>query len=227
MTPLTRPMKRDTRNLCQRKKNGFIIDTAGVKYDLEFIVETNRNYRAICLTEWNTLFRRSHRNTGAILGIATLFAVHSAFLYLYAGHRISHRVTIISDGLAQIGQNNLNYRIPLVDSSDEFGEIARNINAMSQAMENNIEKLYIYQLRQRTAELGELQSKFDPHFLYNTLEVIRANIQEKGDSKSADMIMLLSRIFRNSISGRPFVTIREEITACSLYLELFPAALPG
>jgi sensor histidine kinase YesM len=204
-------------------QDGVVTSHQGNEYYLELISKDNSDYRAISLTDWEALTRLSHKNTAAILGIATLFVLLSASLYLYAGHKISRRVNIIGDGLAKIGQNDLSFRIPLAGFSDEFGEIARNINSMSQAMENNIQELYIYQLKQRTAELGELQSKFDPHFLYNTLEVIRANIQENGDDESANMIMLLSRIFRNSISGDTFVTIREEITACSLYLELFKA----
>ena len=51
--------------------------------------------------------------------------------------------------------------------------------------------------------------------------MIRAQLQEKGDVETADMVLLLSRIFRNFINKKPFVTIQEEISLCDVYLELF------
>ena len=113
------------------------------------------------------------QNTWLILFISTAFALISAGLYLLAGYLVSRRVKVISEGLKQIGSHNLSYRIPTGKSQDEFGFIVDNINTMCAEMEKNIQLMYVYQLKQKAAELGELQSKFNPHFLYNTLEVIR------------------------------------------------------
>ncbi|MFQ9798603.1 MAG: sensor histidine kinase [Clostridia bacterium] len=128
---------------------------------------------------------------------------------------------MIRSGLEVIGQNNLNYQIPMEDSSDEFGAITRSINSMSRQLAETVDKLYIYQLKQKTAELGELQAKFNPHFLYNTLDVICAHAYENDDQDVAEMLVLLSRIFRSFINNKSFITIQEEITFCNMYLELF------
>lgn len=212
--------------LPQRTAQGPIPDKNGRQDYVETMVKPTRNYMVACIVRQGDLAAASGKNTWAILGISTAFALLSAALYILAGHLVSRRVKVISEGLRQIGRHNLSYRIPLAKSADEFGLIARDINTMSEEMENNIQKLYVYQLKQKTAELGEMQSKFNPHFLYNTLEVIRNQLQANGDDSTAQMVLLLAGIFRNFIKSKPFVTIHEEIAFCSTYLELFKMRYP-
>lgn len=200
---------------------GRVTDNTGKEYYVETIIQKNRNYMVSFVIDNKELNRTATKNTLAILGTCTLFAFMAASLHFLAGHLISRRVSNIIEGLKQIGKHNLSYRISLNKSMDEFSVIAHQINEMNEELESNIQKLYVYELRQKTAELGELQSKFNPHFLYNTLEVIRGQLQEKGNHEASQMIMLLAKIFRSFITGKPFVSIREEITYCNNYLELF------
>lgn len=209
-----------------KNAKGRIKDPTGKEYYAETIMKTNHNYMVSYVVSWKDLNRTANKNTWVIMGTCTLFALMSALLYTFTGHRISRRVGVIIEGLKQIGKHNLRYRIPLDNTGDEFSLIASHINSMNREMESNIQKLYVYQLRQKTAELGELQSKFNPHFLYNTLEVIRAQIQEDGNKEAGQMIMLLARIFRSFMSSKPFITIQEEIAFCNTYLELFRLRYP-
>ncbi len=86
--------------------------------------------------------------------------------------------------------------------------------------QEKIEQEYALRIRQKEAELSELQSKFNPHFLYNSLEAIRGRVLENGDNETADIIVMLAQIFRNFIGGNLFVSILEEFEFCNRYLEL-------
>jgi hypothetical protein len=63
-------------------------------------------------------------------------------------------INVISKGLIEIGNNNLTYRIPFENMNDEFGAIARAISDMAKQLNDNIQKLYVYQLKQKSAELA-------------------------------------------------------------------------
>lgn len=202
-------------------KNGTIEAEDGEKLYAESYSYPEKNYFSISTVPWNSLNRLSQRSLPLIWGITIVLAALAAFLYILSGHLSSKKVNVILDSLVEIGKDNLSYRIPITDDKDEFGVIAKNINHMTEQMQQYVEKVYIYSIKQKNAELGELQAKFNPHFLYNTLEVIRAQLQEKGDDETADMVLLLSRIFRNFINKRSFVTIQEELSFCDVYLELF------
>ena len=197
------------------------MEVNGVKQFVEVQKLPEKGAIVICTVPWNALNLLSHKNTPLIIGVTVFFAVLAASLYELSGHLSSRRVNVILDSLEEIGKDNLSYRVPVINEQDEFGVIASTINRMTDQLQEYVNKVYIYSIKQKNAELGELQAKFNPHFLYNTLEVIRAQLQEKGDVETADMVLLLSRIFRNFINKKPFVTIQEEISLCDVYLELF------
>ena len=200
---------------------GDTMSVNGVKQFVEVQEIPEKNAVVICTVPWNALNHLAHKNTPLIIGVTVFFAALAASLYVLSGHLSSRRVNIILDSLEEIGKDNLAKRVPVINEQDEFGVIAGTINRMTDQMQEYVNKVYIYSIKQKNAELGELQAKFNPHFLYNTLEVIRTQLQEKGDTETADMVLLLSRIFRNFINKKPFVTIQEEISLCDVYLELF------
>ncbi len=71
------------------------------------------------------------------------------------------------------------------------------------------------------AELQTLQSKINPHFLYNSLNSIASLIHEDAD-KAEDMTLKLSRLFRYSINSpkENLAPVKEEIEIVNTYLEI-------
>ncbi|MDR1765746.1 MAG: histidine kinase [Lachnospiraceae bacterium] len=68
----------------------------------------------------------------------------------------------------------------------------------------------LYRLKQKEAELSELQSKFHPHCLYNTLEMIRSRCYQNGDNETAELIYQLAGIFRGFVSSKTLIPLQEE-----------------
>ena len=86
--------------------------------------------------------------------------------------------------------------------------------------------LYLTEIRSMSKKinettLSEIQAKFNPHFLYNFLEALREKIYFSGDYESANALVSLSSIFRKLVSGENFVTIRDELAFCDMYISLF------
>ena len=166
------------------------------------------------------MIRSSNQAALSILLILFFFACFSLALYMYATRQIFYKVERIHQGLSAIGENRLEYRLQVTNVSDEFDQIASNINTMAERLQESIENEYQMRMRQRWSELTQIQARFNPHFLYNTLEVIRGKLFQNGDIENADYIEKLSRIFRSLTDAEPVITIREEISFCSLYLAL-------
>lgn len=180
----------------------------------------SRDFTAAYLCPWWDVVKRSNRQTPGILLILVCFAVLALLLYLYTTRKIFRKVGQIQEGLTIIGDNRLDYRLHISDKNDEFDEISNNINLMTDRLKDSIENEYQMRVRQKWSELNQIQARFNPHFLYNTLEVIRGNLFRNGDIENADYIEKLSRIFRNLTDAEPVMTIREEISFCSLYMAL-------
>ena len=169
------------------------------------------------------IFRYCHAYTPLLLLIVLAFAAISVIGYMAMIHMIGKEVSVIRDGLDEIGENHLDYRIPAHFNQSGLPEIAQSINRMAVRLKENINRAYYYELKQKESELSELQSKFNPHFLYNTLEMLRSRCHQSGDESTADLITQLSAIFRGFIGARTFVPMTEELTFSKRYLALFGA----
>ncbi len=104
---------------------------------------------------------------------------------------------------------------------DELGQISRSFNEMLDELNRRIDREYKAEIRLKQTELSALQARIKPHFLYNTLEVIRMRAMSRGAEDVAEMIYSLAALFRNSVSANSECTLREELEMCRLYLELF------
>ncbi|MDO7908169.1 histidine kinase [Paenibacillus sp. JX-17] len=104
---------------------------------------------------------------------------------------------------------------------DELGQISRSFNAMLDELEQYIERVYKAEIKQKETEMIALQARISPHFLYNTLEVIRMRAISQGARDVGEMIYSLSVLFKSLVQQKKHYTLRDELEMCRLYLELF------
>ncbi len=87
----------------------------------------------------------------------------------------------------------------------------------------NKQELEVVKLKQLTtqAELQTLQSKINPHFLYNSLNSIASLIHQNAD-KAEDMILKLSAFFRYSINTQSenLASVSDELEIVKTYLDI-------
>ncbi|MFD0714444.1 sensor histidine kinase [Paenibacillus sp. GCM10027626] len=107
------------------------------------------------------------------------------------------------------------------ERDDELGQISRSFNEMVDEMVRYIDRVYKAEIKQKHTELAALQARVNPHFLYNTLEVIRMRAISQGARDVAEMIYSLSVLFQNLVRVKAVYTLQDELEACRLYLELF------
>src|SRR5699024_6193436 len=85
-----------------------------------------------------------------------------------------------------------------IHTGDEFEVLAKQYNEMLDSLNELIEKNEALSEVRNTIEMKLLQSKFNPHFLFNVLETLRNMVFVDRD-KAQEMIYSLSRILRYSI----------------------------
>ncbi|MBB6730566.1 sensor histidine kinase [Cohnella zeiphila] len=107
------------------------------------------------------------------------------------------------------------------DRDDELGQISSSFNDMVEELGRMIDREYKAEIRLKRTELAALQARINPHFLYNTLEVIRMRAMSRGADDVAEMIYSLATLFRNSVRTNAECSLAEELEMCRLYLELF------
>ena len=81
-------------------------------------------------------------------------------------------------------------------------------------------QIYESQLAQNKLELQFLRSQINPHFIYNTLEVIRSISVVHRNDEIAEMVKSLAAILRYSIKGEESVALRDELHIIRCYLSI-------
>ena len=82
-------------------------------------------------------------------------------------------------------------------------------------------KRFEREILMKQANMQLLQSQINPHFLYNTLECIKAQAIIEGSEMIADTAQALSLFFRYSISSKSdIVSIREELANIKNYVNI-------
>ena len=173
--------------------------------------------------DWKELFLRSNANTPQLLIVIFLLSALSALVFYLVMRTIHREVRRIQDGLDALGQNQLDYRIGGNFYQAAFADIAHSINRMAESLKENIDKAYYYQLKHKEAEMQELQAKFNPHFLYNSLDVFRARCYENGDDETAELIAQTASVFRGFIGAQTFIPLQQELAFGQRYLAVYRA----
>ncbi|CAM2862831.1 sensor histidine kinase [Paenibacillus sediminis] len=114
-----------------------------------------------------------------------------------------------------------------VTSYQEINILVASFNQMVTRIEELIERVKTSSVSERTAELHALQSQVNPHFLYNTLDMIYWMLDEKGQDKLGEVVLSLSHMFRYSSHWEEEVTLREEVEQIEHYLTIISYRLEG
>ncbi len=158
-----------------------------------------------------------------------LFCMLAALSFgaVFFSRRMTRPIRNMMEQMAQIENGNFKVQLP-VESSDEIGVLSRRFNQMSQELETYIKKSYVAQLKQNEAELTALRSQIYPHFLYNTLEVIRMTALENNDDRVSKMIEALAQQIRYVIGTvRDFVPLEMEADIAKKYIYLLNCRING
>lgn len=102
----------------------------------------------------------------------------------------------------------------------EFTGMLSDIEKLNRQIFQSAMDLYELKVQKQEAELAYLRSQIDPHFLYNTLEVMRKMALEKKAPEIAQMAVDMGNIFRYSAKGEDEVTLEEEIAIIKSYIRI-------
>lgn len=104
---------------------------------------------------------------------------------------------------------------------DEIGQLITHYNEMVDKMGELLQEQYALGQQKTEAELMALQSQINPHFLYNTLDMISWMAVNDETDHIQSVVQALSRFYRLTMSkGHDIVTIGDELVMCDAYMEI-------
>lgn len=102
----------------------------------------------------------------------------------------------------------------------EFSGMLQDIESLNRQIFQSATDLYEMKVQKQEAELAWLRSQIDPHFLYNTLEVVRKQALQREAPEIAQIAVDMGHIFRYSTKGSYEVPLEEEISIIKSYIRI-------
>ena len=104
---------------------------------------------------------------------------------------------------------------------DEIGNLIDTYNYMTRKMEELMEKQAKAAEDLRIAEFNSLQAQINPHFLYNTMDMINWLAQQGRTDEVSRAVQSLSRFYKLTLSRKQSIsTIYREVEHVSIYLQI-------
>lgn len=106
-------------------------------------------------------------------------------------------------------------------STMEIQELNYSYNKMVDNINELIQLVYEKELSRSHTELKALQAQINPHFLFNTLDVLYWSLLDKDEDELAGYVVAMSDLFRYTITGQSeegWVRLRDELEHIGKYL---------
>lgn len=150
-------------------------------------------------------------------GLSILISLVFSFVL---SHIISKPIVSLATEIQTITLDN---PVPQLEThrQDEIGFLHESFNIMMTRNRNLILKEYQSEINKKEAQLRALQAQINPHFMYNTLQVMGGMALKKNANEIYSVTLALSDIMRYSLNyAKEVVKLREEITYLNSYLSI-------
>lgn len=150
----------------------------------------------------------------ALLLIVSLIVFYGYIRYIF--NNINKNIGIMKEAV----NGNHEIRIP-VRGQDELGAIAENFNSMIEMNNALIKDIVKKEVLQRTTQLRALQYQINPHFFYNTLDILSSHMVIAGHLDIADAIADFGKMLRYNMNDRSmYTTLEVELQYLSRYIRI-------
>ncbi|WP_079710806.1 cache domain-containing sensor histidine kinase [Paraliobacillus ryukyuensis] len=151
----------------------------------------------------------------------------SIVAYRFFIRSFNNRIVTLKQAMFKVAKGRFNIGKQMV-GKDEIGEVYDELYQTTQSIQQLIEEVYVHKIKeerwrrkQKESDFKMLASQINPHFLYNTLEMIRMKAIMNKDREVAAIIQKLSKMMRTALkSTNDQIPLKEEVELIRTYLEI-------
>lgn len=200
--------------------NEFLMEMNGKSYHLNKVYSDALGLSVAAYLPAETVKRplKKFYIWGLLFAITSLFAVVA---FSYSSYRFIHRPLLyLVQGFKRMEGGSLNAPIEH-ERKDEFGYLYTRYNQMLNRLQSLIDQDFKQKMMMQKAELKQLQSQINPHFLYNSFFILNS-LAKTGDVERVELFTnMLGEYFRFiTRNGEDLVPLSEEVKHSRMYTEI-------
>ncbi|MBE1442519.1 sensor histidine kinase [Paenibacillus sp. OAS669] len=170
-------------------------------------------------TGWNTvilipkdvLLQKQKRIQDIVLLVGVLTMLLIAAVSYLLSHQILRPLNNLMRNMSRVELGDFSHRMDY-SGRNEIGKLSRMYNHMLESISRLIHEVYESKLAEKHAQLSALHAQINPHFLYNTLNIMKSISRLRGIEEVAEISESLAGLFQYSMKNMQHpVRLQEEI----------------
>lgn len=180
----------------------------------------NLDWTMVTIIPYSSFMKEISLLEGRFLICVLLFSVLVSALIFLIGKSITDRVELLAGHMKKVQGGELAV-LTQDGGSDEIGILYDNFNYMIEETKGLLEEKYRLGKEVKSAELKALQSQINPHFLYNTLDMIKWFCYSGRTADIEKVVTSMAKFYKITLSrGKNIVTVKEELDHSREYVNI-------
>lgn len=207
-----------------REQSGYEIKTyQGRKYYMCYLHSQETDWMYVNYFPYSDIYGQVQRIQYLVFACFIMIFI----LLIWCMNRVARIITEPLENLTKSMQivENGNFQeakevLTETERKDEIGILTRDFRAMVEQVDELIRENYEKQLLIQDTKYKMLRAQINPHFLYNTLNVINWMVKAKRNEEAGKMIVELGAILHYSFAQNPYATIQEELDMVKSFIAI-------
>ncbi|WP_123039659.1 sensor histidine kinase [Cohnella candidum] len=170
------------------------------------------------------VIRQYVRNLIVSVGLITLLFISLSF---FLSRTITLPLRNMIRAFVNTGEGRFDTRFEETGSY-EFKVLMKKYNDMNENIRKLIQENYETHIREQEAEIKALNLQLDPHFMYNTLNMVSLMSLEKGESEISEVVVSLSNMLKHMVKTEAAVVrFKDDLTYLEGYVTIMSKRFEG
>ncbi|OXM83819.1 sensor histidine kinase [Paenibacillus rigui] len=221
MDLLTQQESSDWLKQAVANKEGTVISSInGEKMFICYATSDVTGWMSVLVIPYDQLIRNLKLIDTSSLYITLILLVLSVYLAYVLSGWLTKPMKKLLIGFHMTGNGDFTTKIAEPDDL-EFGIVIKKFNSMNDRIHELIKENYEVKLREKEAELMALNLQLNPHFLYNTLNVINWMALDKDQEEISRMLVSLSLMLQYAVRNKEEeVAFRDDLVWLQSYIHI-------
>ncbi|WP_391572906.1 sensor histidine kinase [Cohnella sp.] len=208
-------------------KRGWYATKIDGKMNL-IVFETNRlGWKIVSVVSQESLWQKLRLVKNAAIVVGILFVGLTLVVLIGFGGRLTKRLNALIRSMRKVRDGDLGLMVK-VHGNDELADVEAEFNRMSTQLEESVKEIAAARSATETEKLRLLQAQINPHFLYNTLALVKSMAMDIDSSEISGTVDALAKFFRLALNrGGDILPLSEELEHVQAYLDIHEQRYPG
>lgn len=180
----------------------------------------NTDWELITIIPIAAFTRQATQVRNLMLFLLFFIGIVAFGLAYFFSNSFTNRIHGLTENMIKVQNGHLDVYVK-DQRKDEIGQLNRSFNYMVQRLKILLETQYKNGQEIKSAELKALQAQINPHFLYNTLDLINWKAIDKNVPEIGKISRTLAKFYKLSLNkGKDIVTVKDEIDHVKQYVTI-------